>query len=255
MTVSTVTRTDARRKTADRRLCSVEGCDRPRFVRTYCKAHYQRVLITGNVGSPNVRGYVHWTHRRRVLLEDLLAWGWTDDRIADHMGTTAHAVKQARRRYGIAPRYRQGYTVMAVCRLLGVGQKAVERWIRDGRIEAFRNGARYAGNRVWQIRDYQLMDFLDNPDHWHCWEVEVIVDDRLRHYAEHVRGNVRYLTIGEVAYRAGVTYEAVWKSVNKGAIPSRRDGYRIYVAEHDARVWIDKRRSARNRTKAKGKFE
>jgi hypothetical protein len=36
------------------RTCSIEGCDKPRLTRGWCKAHYQRWLRTGSTGSKPV---------------------------------------------------------------------------------------------------------------------------------------------------------------------------------------------------------
>lgn len=180
-----------------------------------------------------VYGPYKWTHRRRVLLDDLAARGYTDKRIARELGMTKTAVSRVRERYGIRPAYRQGYSRQALAALLGVSKASIEKWRRDGRLNLRQNGAKSYGSRCWMTTHAELMAFLSNPDNWHCWRVEDVTDSDLRAWAERLRGDVVYLTCKEAAAMLGCTLQNVWYLIDRGTLPGRRDGGRVYVDRRD----------------------
>ena len=170
------------------------------------------------------RPYTRWTHRRRVLLDDLMARGYSNERAAVVLGTTPAAIPEACKVYGIARPFRQGYTLNRLRALLGVGQRALERWRDEGRIRMRRTGATIAGKRCWMTSHADLFAFLDDPRHWHCWEWERIRDAGLRRYCRRLRGHVVYLSSSEAAYEIGISQIGVNKAIVEGRLPARRDG-------------------------------
>ncbi len=221
--------------------CSVDGCTRASEVRGLCRPHYQRLTTTGEVGSGDIRAYQHWTRERRWELDELLDKGWSDERIAVRLGTTVGAIRNARQRFGIKARIRQGHTLTTVKRDMGVSQTSVERWIRDGRLEASRTSVGFGGRLAWKITNRALESFIRNPDHWHCWDVDNITDEHLRAFAQSVRGDVRYLSMSEVARRAGVSVTAIWNAIDSGTLPVRRAGRYLRIRESDVAAGIAER--------------
>jgi hypothetical protein len=165
-----------------------------------------------------------WTKPRLWKLMELLERGWDDARIARAMGTTANAVNLARKRYGIPARSKQLLTARHVAALLGLGcGKTVARWADRGWLKATRGP--YAGpHREWLVRREDLYAFLEDADHWHRWDPDRIADAALRAWATERRGGVRFLTVGQVAWRMCVQPGTVHSWIEKGWLPSVRAG-------------------------------
>ncbi len=189
----------------------------------------------------STRVYTRWTERRRFLLEDLLARGWSDRRIAKVFETTAVAVNAARQRFGMAPRYRQGHSRKALAQLLGVTPHVIHRWQEAGWL-----GRRYCasspgGHGVLLTSDSELMDFLENPDTWHAWRWQDITDPNLRLYCRRLRGDVVYLGSAEVAAMAGVLQTTVNRHIQQGKLTVRRDGNLNRIRLEEAERYRDAR--------------
>lgn len=174
--------------------------------------------------TTTTRPYTRWTHRRRFKLDDLMARGYSDDRAAEALGTTPYAISGACKSFNIARPFRQGYTLTRLRKMLGVGQRALSRWHQDGRIRMRRTGATIAGKRCLMTSHADLMAFLDDPGHWHCWEWQRIRDAELRTYCRELRGHVVYLSSSEAAYELGITQIGVNAAIKRGRLPARQDG-------------------------------
>lgn len=188
-----------------------------------------------------MRPYTRWTHRRKVLLDELMAQGVSDEAASQRLGTTPIAIREACRRFGIARPFRQGYTLSRLEATLGYGQRALQRWEAEGRIRMLRGIASIAGQQCLITRDVHLMEFLENPDHWHVWEWERIRDDSLREYCRRLRSHVVYLTATEAALMIDVTPEAVTKMIRTGRLPAKRDGVEHRILHDDIEALLKAR--------------
>lgn len=210
-----------------RSVCTVDGCQRLVAGRGLCKLHWQRWR---RHGDPTVR-HEYWPERMLWRLDELLNRGWSDERIGQAFGKSASTVKKVRLRYGLKAGYRQAHTAREISRIMGVNCMVPGRWIRDGRLKARKNGARYGRYRVYQITHTALLEFLEEPAHWHCWEPEPITDRYLRRWALELRGDVRFIPVKEAAARLGVAQSTVTHWLATGKLQGGRDGGIIWVAD------------------------
>lgn len=221
-------------------ICTVPSCEKPVVGRGYCTKHYQRVR---KHGDPNVK-FEYWPAPMRWRLSGMLARGYSDRRIGRELGRSASAVKKARLRFGFKARYRQAHTAREISRIMGVHHMKPQQWIGEGRLQARKNGARYGRIRVYQITHAALLDFIEDPDHWHCWDPEAITDDSLQTYARRVRAdddNV-WLTMKEATRITGYGYTKVWNAIDRGELPAKRDGGNCLLIEQaDLAAWYVER--------------
>lgn len=182
-----------------------------------------------------------WTPARRWRLMELLERGMTDEQIARRFGTTPEAVNLARKRHGIPSRTQTLLNCRTAAHLLGIGcAKAVRRWIAAGWLKG-RRGPRRGGNRQWLITRRALMDYLEDPAHWHRWDPDRITDPLLRRWATTRRGDVRFLTVGQAAWRACVEGTTVNQWIHKGWLPARKNGNNWFIRDEDLEALLARR--------------
>lgn len=158
--------------------------------------------------------------------------GWTDERIAVALGTTANAVILARKRNGIPSRSDTLLSCRTVADRLGIGcSKSVRRWIDAGWIKGKR-GPKQGPHFQWQVHPDELMAFLERPEHWHRWNPERIPDAGLRQWAIEMRAGVRFLSLPEVAELLYAQPATVHQWIKKGWLPAVRNGNHM-VRESD----------------------
>lgn len=175
-------------------------------------------------GKTRCRNRRTWTRARLWKLMGLLERGWSDARIAGAMGTTANAVNLARKRHGIPSRSDTLLSCRTAAELMGIGcSKTVTRWIERGWLRGTR-GPKQGPHPQWQIRRADLDRFLGKPEHWHRWTPERIADVRLKEWATKLRGGVRFLTVGQAAWRCCVQPGTVHAWIAKGWLPAVRTG-------------------------------
>lgn len=182
-------------------------------------------------GKPRCTPHLVWTQARRFRLMTLIDQGLGDIEIARKMDTTAAAVHVARRRYKIGGVYQHALSARAVAEMMGIGcAKTVTAWIERGFLVGKR--IRHQGpHRTWLIQRSDLWAFVEDEQTWHVWATARITDPDLRRHAEEVRGDVRFLTPGEVAERMYTQHSTVNQWIHKGYLPARRWG----------NWWIDER--------------
>lgn len=164
-----------------------------------------------------------WTQEEVDLLDELLDAGRDDAWIARRLGRSPNAIKIRRQRMGLPSRRGRGSTARAVGALLGLAcSKRVTWWIEQGWLRAYRGQRIGRSRREWVIQEDALLEFLQNPAHWHLWDVEAITDAGLREWAREMRGEARYLTTGEVARRYFVSTNAVQSWISRGLLPAVR---------------------------------
>lgn len=205
--------------------CSVTECDRPTKAYGMCNMHYLRWKKYGDPSVVRVeRSRRQWTERDLFQLEDLLAQGLSDAVIAKRLGCTPEAVNLARKRHGLRSRSALLLSSREIARRLGIGcAKTVTRWIEAGWLVG-KQGPRRGPYRQWQVTELNLWAFMESPDHWHRWDAERIPDPYLREWAIGVRGGVRFLTPGQVAWRLCVGVGAVNDWIRAGLLPAVRNG-------------------------------
>lgn len=173
-----------------------------------------------------------WTRERRFTLQNLIEQGLPDPAIARRLHTTTDAVHLARKRYGIPCRRASTMTARAVAALLGVGcAKSITRWVDRGYLRGKR-GWRQGSHPVLMIDEADLLAFLEDVAHWQRWSPDRITDPLLREWAQEMRGNVRFLTLSEVADRYYVQPATVHSWIEKGYLPAVRNGNHL-VRESD----------------------
>lgn len=186
-------------------------------------------------GKPRCAGQLRWTQARRFELMTLVDRGLSDDEIAKHFGVTPDAIHLTRKRYGIGSVMRYALSARDVADAMGVGcSKVVTRWI-DEKFLAGRRIRTMGPHRGWMVQRDALYAFVEDERTWHLWTPERITDRHLRRYAEQVRGNVQFLTTGDVAERLYCAHTTVQSWIAKGYLPARRWG----------NWWIDERDLAR----------
>lgn len=163
---------------------------------------------------------------------ELLERGWSDERIAAELGTTAIAVNIARKRHGIPSRTATLLSCRAVADRLGIPcSKTITRWIEVDWLRG-KHGPVRGPYAQWQVHPDDLTAFLENPEHWHRWHPERIPDPALRSWAADFRRGVRFLTLTEVADRMCVQAGTVHQWIKKGFLPAVRNGNHL-VRESD----------------------
>src|SRR5690606_5115068 len=108
-------------------------------------------------------------------------------------------------------------------RSLDVDKVAVTSWVRRGWLRARRQRG------LWFISEPALLDFLENPQHWHLWEPERITEPGLREWALEIRRE-RYLTPKQVAVRLHYSENTVTNWIRNGLLTAVKNG-RWYIPE------------------------
>lgn len=213
-------------------ICAVDGCERPVVARGWCECHYQRWRRHGDPVMVGVqRSRQRWTSADLWRLAEFIERGWDDVRIGAALGCTPEAACIARKRHGLRSRTAMLMSSRTVAQRMGVScAKTVARWIETGLLRGHR-GQQRGPYQQWYVTDDDLLRFIDDPATWHVWTPERIADTDLGEHALAVRGHVRYLTIGQVAWRCCVTTNAVNAWIRRGLVPARRYG----------NWWIDER--------------
>jgi hypothetical protein len=162
----------------------------------------------------------NWTGAQLLTLEEGLALGWTDERIARAIGRSVTSVQLARKRRGWRkPRL----SAQAVAETMGKPcSKPVTKWIQRGWLTACK-GERVGPSRKWVILQEDLIAFLENPEYWPAWKPERITLPWLREWALSIRQE-RWLSTGGVAKRLHVGHSAVHAWIQRGLLPAKRWG-------------------------------
>lgn len=165
-----------------------------------------------------------WTRQELARLDMLLDQGLSDALIARRLKRSPEAINLARKRYGLKSRSGRLMSARAVADIMGIGcSKTVTRWMRRGYL-AGKRGPRQGQHQQWQVDEEALWRFIENPRHWHRWQPERMTDTSLREWAQELRDGVRFLTVGEVAWRCCVGTGAVNVWIHNGLIPAVRNG-------------------------------
>lgn len=172
-----------------------------------------------------------WTSARLWQVAEMAERGWSDERIGAALGVTANAVCMARKRNGLVSGKRAFLSARQVGAMMGVESKAVAVWIERGMLRG-RHGTVWGPRPMWWVTYDDLLAFVEAEAHWHTWRPERISDDSLRAYALRLRGDVRFLTVGEVAWRMCVQPGTVNRWIHEGRLPARKWG-NWWVRESD----------------------
>lgn len=182
-----------------------------------------------------------WTLPRRFKLMDLLAQGKSDRQIAARLCTTVAAVRTARKRYGLASRASQALSARAAARRLGLGGgNTVAHWVRAGYLRG-RRAYQRGPHQVYWIEELDVLDFLEDPAHWHRYDVERIADPGWKAFALECRGEVRLLRAGEAAHLACIEITTLSQWIRKGFLPARKRGANWIVRSDDLAAVIERR--------------
>lgn len=244
---ATTPRQHKRAPRGQRATCSVDGCTGIAAGRGYCNTHYQRWRKYGDPTHLRVRrSRVRWTEHDLWLLDDLVSQGLSDAAIAKRFKTTVAGIQLARKRHGITPRTRQLLNCRKIAAQMGIGcSKTVASWIRNGWLRCVRTMPR-GKNRQYLVLEVDFLTFLEDPDHWHCWNPERITDHNLRQWATEMRGGVRFLTLSQVADRFYVEPKTVYQWIEKGWLPAVRNGNHL-IRESDLEGWVPPSQRSRTR--------
>lgn len=149
--------------------------------------------------------------------------------IARILGVPAHQVRRRARQLGLGRPYNQPelYSASRIGRLLGVGNKAVTRWIRCGAMR-YVVGHRAGTGRVRLVSPEELVHFLHNPKWWYVWDPANIPDPAFRELTERIRGGAEYWTTGQVASWFEVSITSVNNWIKRGLLDAvRHDNWLI----------------------------
>lgn len=169
-----------------------------------------------------------WSKADDFRLMALWEQGKSDTAIAEAMGTSRAAVELHRKRIGVTrtTAHRAVMSGRDVGRRMGIGcEKTVSRWIRLGWLKAT-PGKGYGPRSCWNVTESSLRAFLADERYWVNWTPERLTDAILRDYSDTVRGDVRFLTLGQAADVFGVATSTVRGWINKGWIRGYRPGER-----------------------------
>ena len=170
-----------------------------------------------------------WTAEDDMRLSDLIEQCKSDEQIAKAMGRSVNSV-HVRASRTLSRRELRYMSARAVTAALGVScSKTVTRWVDAGYIKGARSRIGAGGNRRWMVTEDALMAFVQDSQHWHRWDASRIPDPDLREWALEVRTE-EYLTEGEVARRCVVGVATVRQWIDKGYLPSVRNGNHLIPA-------------------------
>lgn len=179
----------------------------------------------------------NWTPEQLAALDEMLDKGLPDEAIGKKLGRSAVAVQVRRKRMRMASRTARNYSCNKLGELLGVDPKCVTWWILQRWLRG-RRGQRRGPNRQWYVTEDALLEFLEDPKHWHLWEPGRITDKDLREWALEQRRE-RFLTQAEVAARYFVVRATVAAWFDRGDLPFVRRGRgNRMVPESALRGWV-----------------
>jgi excisionase family DNA binding protein len=180
-------------------------------------------------GRPRCLNNRTWTPARKFALISLWEQGYSDAQIADKLGVSVEAVhiKRVRWHVGTKAMNRDVFTAREVARMFGIGcSKAVASWIDLGLLRGRRGPVRCGGVRKWQITREALERFIRDERTWPNWNPDRLTDPLLKALADEVRGDVRFLTLGEAAERFHVEAATIGQWIDKGWLQGYRPGRR-----------------------------
>ena len=181
-----------------------------------------------------------WTQEKVFVLMSGIEQGWSDARIAKALGTSAEAVNIARKRRGIPSRTRTHMTARDVAKAMGFPCSKKVAWlVRNGFLAGRRSPHAQGRRGALIVTRLALLDFIEDDRTWHLWRWEDISDADLRRRAIAIRGEVRFLTIGEIADRYFVGMKTAWSWIAKGWIPARRVGRGNHVVDERVLAGFD----------------
>lgn len=183
-----------------------------------------------------------WSEAEAQTSRRMSAEGKGDLLVAKVLGRTQAAVKNKRRKLGIAPVRRQmsAWNALRISKLLGVDcSKSVARWM-DAGLLSFHYGMYVGLNRVRVATPRNVMLFLRNSTHWHLWDVERVTDPKLKMWAAQLRRGPtgQFLTTGPVARRFNVQTKTVTQWIAKGWLPARRGRGNWRIHEKDLEGFV-----------------
>lgn len=169
-------------------------------------------------------GRTNWTEAQALEVREAIAEGRSYAEIGKRIGRTANAIEVWTKRNIDRVRDERPMSARDVHRLMGIALagKWCESMIRRGWIKAER-GLR-GRHRTWIVREEALFAFLENPAHWHRWKPERITVEDIREWATELRGEARFLTVGEVAARYAVVVGTVNNWIALGRLRAVRWG-------------------------------
>ncbi|HUT74846.1 MAG TPA: hypothetical protein VM221_08430, partial [Armatimonadota bacterium] len=152
--------------------------------------------------------------------------------IARALGRTENALKIRRIRKGMPPPTRTLLTATRVARtVFGKDPSTIAFWIEKGRLPARRMALR--DRCVYLMTRSDLLAFMRNPQNWPLYNPETMPEGPWQATAARIRGDVRFLTTGEVARKYGMTATNVAKYIRQGRLPATRWA-NWHVREEDA---------------------
>lgn len=183
-----------------------------------------RLLRDGGLQAEDRCYQPRWTAEQARLAEALIEQGLSVAEIGARVGRSGMAVGLWVRRQSGRIRGHRPMTARDVARAMGgLDSKVVARWIDVGWLEV-RRGIGAGPNCRWWVEVDALIAFIGDERTWHAWTPERIADGELRAWALARRGQVRYLTPGEVGARFGLTSKTVNSWIRRGQLPARRWG-------------------------------
>jgi hypothetical protein len=177
----------------------------------------------------------YWTKEREYQLMGLWEQGLGVPEMARRLGKTEAAITLKCKRMGLGRRtHRAGMSAREVQRMLGFTcAKKVVQLIERGHLRG-RQVRRQGPHLVWFIREHDLLAYLDDPAHWQDWDPDDITVAWLRRHVDQVRGDVRFLTLGQAGDRIGVDAATVGQWIDKGWLPVvRRMGTGNHLVRND----------------------
>lgn len=205
---------------------------------TNLMATYRRYVRAGLLPRRKRGRWRKWSAKETAHLKQLLKDGYSYDEIARILKRSRTSIiLKARRRTGRLTTVGTTWSARDVAKVLGIGcAKTVSRWIQWGWLPA-RNGGGTGQHTLWRIQKADLYTFLGNRMYWMAWQPERITNDSMRAWAMALRADQpRWLTVGEVADRYGVTTKAAHNWIRNGYLPTARYGNH-YVWEADLDGW------------------
>lgn len=192
-----------------------------------------------------------WGRTEHARLEQHIAAGHSYASIARFLGRSLPAVLDKAKVRGVRRRATgEIYSAAQIASLLGVSHQTVHGWIQRGWLRARDGGT--ARLCMWCVTEESLQAFLEAPAYQMAWHPSTITDPDLRYVGQLARaGQLRWLTLEQVAAWFDVAHATTRAWVRKGLLPTTWYRKRHWVWERDLVGFVvPSERSARSDRRA-----
>lgn len=203
--------------------------------------HFRRVAQKFGLSKPAPPRWTEWEKTFLITKRHLLS----PKHMGERLGRSEVAVKLKMKRLGY--NWIQSvdgfFTMRAVARLFGVGDKCPGWWIDEGWLRGDRFPTKLGPYYPRRISYEAICDFIEDERYWHVWEAERMKPGNLKEYAGEIRdGREHFLTTGQLGRLTFYTHRWIRELIARGEIEAKKHGPNWKISVQEAQRFMQRER-------------